>query len=270
MMKAKTSLGENMDTKVRDFYEEALRLWGEDAQIRMCIEEMSELTKELCKFQRYTKIAGQATPEKIEEIKNNIIEEIADVLNCTSQMANIFGKDEVEKVRVEKVERTISKLEDFRKITEIKRTTLLYVVKDGKVLLGKKLRGFGEGKVNGAGGKVQENESLGEAMLRETKEEFGIIPKNYKQVGNILYDEFNGDKKLYFDTAIFVASDYEGEPKTSDEMMPIWYNKNNLPYEDMFGDDIYWLENILNGKRVNARFEFDKDFNIVSKNIYFS
>lgn len=257
-----------MDTKVRDFYEDTVRLWGEDAQIRMCIEEMSELTKELCKFQRYTKIAGQATSEKIEEVKKNIIEEVADVLNCASQMANIFGKDETEKIRVKKVERTIPKLQEFRKISDIKRTTLLYVVCGDKVLLGKKLRGFGKGKFNGAGGKVNENETIEEAMLRETKEEFNIIPTGYKHVGNILYDEFNGDEKIYYDTAIFVATGYEGQLKDSDEMSPMWFDKNNLPYENMFEDDKDWLEDVLNGKRINARFEFDRDFKITGKHIY--
>ena len=33
----------------REFYQRCIDVWGEDAQIKMCIEEMSELTKELCK-----------------------------------------------------------------------------------------------------------------------------------------------------------------------------------------------------------------------------
>ena len=37
------------------FYQECIDVWGEDAQIKMCIEEMSELTKELCKNWRKSK-----------------------------------------------------------------------------------------------------------------------------------------------------------------------------------------------------------------------
>ena len=259
-----------MDKNVRDFFEDAVRLWGEDAQIRMCIEEMSELTKELCKYLRYTKIKGQATPEKIEEVRKNITEETADVLNCTMQMANIFGKEDVERIKLEKIIRSIPKLEDFRKVSEIKRTTLLYIIKDGKVLLGEKLRGFGKGKLNGAGGKVESGETLEEAMLREVKEEFCIVPKNYKQVGNIFYDEYDGEEKLYYDTAIFVASDYDEELAATEEMNPFWVDINNLPFDRMFEDDKFWLKEVLEGRRVNAKFVFDKHFKISEKYIYFN
>ena len=107
------------------------------------------------------------------------------------------------------------------------------IVKDGKVLLGEKLRGFGKGKFNGVGGKVESNETIEEGMLRETKEEFAIVPKNYSYVGNVFYDEFKGDEKIYYDTAIFVATDFEGEPKTTDEMKPVWFDIDKIANSDV-------------------------------------
>lgn len=44
--------------------------------------------------------------------------------------------------------------------------TLLFVLKPGKVLLGYKKRGFGQGRWNGFGGKVQQNETIQEAAVR--------------------------------------------------------------------------------------------------------
>ena len=44
--------------------------------------------------------------------------------------------------------------------------TLVMVVQPGKVLLGMKKRGFGEGKWNGFGGKVQSGETIEEAARR--------------------------------------------------------------------------------------------------------
>lgn len=44
--------------------------------------------------------------------------------------------------------------------------TLLFVLKPGKVLLGMKKRGFGEGRWNGFGGKVQLDETIEEAAKR--------------------------------------------------------------------------------------------------------
>ena len=63
-------------------------------------------------------------------------------------------------------------------------TTLCFLQKDNKLLLGMKKRGFGQGKYNGFGGKLQEGETIIQGVLRELKEECGI------QV-----QEDNGEKK---------------------------------------------------------------------------
>lgn len=85
-------------------YKIFLDKWGYDAQALMCIEEMSELTKALCKYNRYGKEKAPL------EIKENVLEEIADVLNCVEQMKIIFGEEEVEKIRDEKIYRTLNKI----------------------------------------------------------------------------------------------------------------------------------------------------------------
>ena len=94
-----------MEEKNIEFYKRCIDVWGEDAQIKMCIEEMSELTKELCKNWRKS---TQNTPEQIK----NICEEIADVQNMIDQMQLIFGVQEVEKIRKEKIERTQKRLDE--------------------------------------------------------------------------------------------------------------------------------------------------------------
>lgn len=50
---------------------------------------------------------------------------------------------------------------------------LLKDVAENKVLLGYKKRGFGEGKWNGFGGKLEPGETVAEAALREMKEVSG-------------------------------------------------------------------------------------------------
>ncbi len=93
-----------------EFYEETFDKfkdsWGEESEMRMCIEEMSELTKELCKFIRYSKNdKSKENDEKLEQIKKNIIEETADVLICASQIKRIFGDSAVEEVMDYKIQR---------------------------------------------------------------------------------------------------------------------------------------------------------------------
>ncbi|XP_023213973.1 7,8-dihydro-8-oxoguanine triphosphatase-like [Centruroides sculpturatus] len=47
--------------------------------------------------------------------------------------------------------------------------TIVLVRESSRVLLGLKKRGFGEGKWNGFGGKVQEGETIEEAAIRITR-----------------------------------------------------------------------------------------------------
>ena len=92
----------------REFYQRCIDVWGEDAQIKMCIEEMSELIKELCKNWRKS---NENNPEQIE----HICEEIADVQNMVDQMQMIFGEEMVENFRKEKIERTQKRLNEETK-----------------------------------------------------------------------------------------------------------------------------------------------------------
>ena len=90
-----------MTDRFVDVYDEFAQEKGTNSQITMCIEEMSELTKELCKFSRFSD-----NFEKRSEIVNNIKEEIADVLNMVEQLEYIFGAEDIEKIRDEKINRS--------------------------------------------------------------------------------------------------------------------------------------------------------------------
>ena len=93
-------------------YQKFIEAFGEESELRMCIEEMSELTKELCKYMRYkseknAKINenNEKISEKIEKTKQNIVEECADVLICADQIKNIFGASQVEEMMDYKIKR---------------------------------------------------------------------------------------------------------------------------------------------------------------------
>ena len=66
----------------KEIYEKALKTWGTQAQIMMALEEMSELTKELCKHFR-------GRPNGAE-----IIDEVADVTIMMEQLRLIFRINE--------------------------------------------------------------------------------------------------------------------------------------------------------------------------------
>lgn len=146
-------------------------------------------------------------------------------------------------------------------------TTLLLLRKDNEILLAKKKRGFGEGKYNGVGGKLEEGETPEEAMIRETEEEIMITPTKYEKMGVIEFLEYVKGERANVKFHLYVATEWEGNPKESEEMIPKWFSLDNLPYNEMFPDDKYWLPYILEGKKINAFFDFDEEWNLLSYHI---
>lgn len=99
-----------MDDKYKSGYKKLIEAWGEDSQVDMCIEEMSELMKELLKYRRIKNRTNNLNDLKIRHA--NIQEEIADVLNTVEQMSYIFGEEEVNKIRAAKMNRALKQLSD--------------------------------------------------------------------------------------------------------------------------------------------------------------
>ncbi len=135
--------------------------------------------------------------------------------------------------------------------------TLCLLVKDDKILLAMKKRGFGVGKWNGVGGKVQEGETIEAAALRELNEEIGVIagPGQVQGMGSIDFhfkDRPEWDQQMH----IFLIKNWQGEPKESEEMAPKWYPKSEIPFDAMWPDDKHWLPVVLEGKKVEGKFYF--------------
>ncbi len=146
-------------------------------------------------------------------------------------------------------------------------TTLLILRKDNKILLARKKRGFGFGKWNGVGGKVEEKETPEEAMIRETQEEISVTPIEYEKIGIIRFVEYIKEELTTNDMHLYIATKWQGVPKESEEMQPKWFSINNLPWEEMFSDDKYWLPLVLKGKKLDAFFEYDKNWNLQKQEV---
>lgn len=99
----------------REGYQKFLDAWGQEAQERMAIEEMSELTKELCKKIRLMRDDfAENNNEKLQRTIEHVKEEIADVLNMAEQLEIYFGEEEIEKIREEKMKRTLKLLDEVK------------------------------------------------------------------------------------------------------------------------------------------------------------
>jgi 8-oxo-dGTP diphosphatase len=149
----------------------------------------------------------------------------------------------------------------------MKKVTLIFCIKDEQVLLGMKKRGFGSGKWNGYGGKVQAGENPSMAALRELDEESGLVgdEKNLRQVALI---RFYFDKIPVFECYVYLIHTWKNEPVETEEMRPKWYSIANLPWEDMQAADTQWLQLILNGETIEAKVNFNADGTVVKKFSY--
>ncbi|XP_051570043.1 oxidized purine nucleoside triphosphate hydrolase [Myxocyprinus asiaticus] len=132
--------------------------------------------------------------------------------------------------------------------------TLVLIVQPGRVLLGMKKRGFGAGKWNGFGGKVQTGETIEQAARRELLEESGLTVDTLYKIGNIKF-EFIGETEL-LDVHIFRADTYKGEPAESDEMRPQWFDTDKIPFSQMWADDVLWFPLMLQKKKFLGYFKF--------------
>ncbi|MFA5080631.1 MAG: 8-oxo-dGTP diphosphatase [Candidatus Paceibacterota bacterium] len=133
--------------------------------------------------------------------------------------------------------------------------TLCFIKENGKILLGMKKRGFGEGKWNGFGGKVETNESIEECARREFEEECGLCVSKLKEAGVIDFIFLDSKKEL--EVHIFEMENYNGELIETEEMFPKWFDCNDIPFEKMWADDPYWFPLFLDDKNFKGKFVFE-------------
>jgi 8-oxo-dGTP pyrophosphatase MutT (NUDIX family) len=151
----------------------------------------------------------------------------------------------------------------------LREVTLCFLVRKDEILLAMKKRGFGKGRWNGVGGKLDADESVEAATIRETLEEIGVTPTKLEKVAELtfLFPTLPADKNFNQFCHVFFAHSWEGEPTESEEMAPAWYPKNALPYANMWPDDELWLEQVLAGKKLVGEFSFGDNDSVLAHNI---
>jgi len=132
--------------------------------------------------------------------------------------------------------------------------TLVFVLRPDQILLIHKRRGLGRGKITGPGGKLEPGETVAEGALRELREEVGLRAVDPERAGE-LYFQFSNDYKLR--VTVFRVSDCKGEPITTDEAVPLWVARDQIPYARMWADDRLWIPLMLANTPFEGRFLFD-------------
>ncbi len=144
--------------------------------------------------------------------------------------------------------------------------TLCLATRDGMVLLGMKKRGFGMGRWNGFGGKVESGETIIDAAKREMLEECGVSIEKMEQVG-IHEFEFDAKRGEILEVHVFRVNSFSGVPEETEEMKPEWFAFADIPYKHMWPDDIHWLPLFLEGKKFRTKFLFGEGDVVLEQNI---
>jgi 8-oxo-dGTP diphosphatase/2-hydroxy-dATP diphosphatase len=142
-----------------------------------------------------------------------------------------------------------------------KQYTLVFVLESSRILLGLKKRGFGSGKWNGFGGKVEPNETIEQAAKRELLEESHLTANGLDKIGVITF-EFMGNPVL-MEVHVFTVNAFEGQPLESEEMRPQWFDRDSIPFSNMWRDDHIWFPLMFEGRRFSGYFVFKGEEEIV-------
>jgi 8-oxo-dGTP diphosphatase len=136
------------------------------------------------------------------------------------------------------------------------RATLLFVIRDGEVLLIRKKTGLGAGKINGPGGRIDPGESDEAGAVREVEEELLVTPTGVRKAGELFF-QFTDGYALH--GAVYTATGFTGTPTETREAAPLWCPVDAIPYDDMWADDRLWFPLMLAGKGFTGWFVFEGD-----------
>ena len=132
--------------------------------------------------------------------------------------------------------------------------TLMFIVRDGQVLLIEKKRGLGAGKINGPGGKIEPGETPLQAVIRETQEELCITPHTPRKLAELWFAMSDCPDILCH---VFRSENFTGTPTETDEATPLWSALDAIPYHRMWEDDRHWLPLLLDETPFRGRFVFE-------------
>lgn len=143
----------------------------------------------------------------------------------------------------------------------MKMTTLCYIEKEGKYLMlhrVKKPHDINAGKWIGVGGHVENGETPEECLLREVKEETGLVLTAYRLRGLVTFLSDACEPELM---CVFTADAFDGELIECDEGELAWVEKSDVLALPTWEGDRVFLERLLSGDErffsIKLRYEGD-------------
>ena len=151
----------------------------------------------------------------------------------------------------------------------MKNVTLCYIEENGKYLMlhrTKKQNDINKDKWIGVGGKFEDKESPEECVIREVKEETGLILKSLKLRSIVTYVSNEWETEYMY---VFTADKFEGEIKECNEGDLEWVDEDKILDLKTWEGDRIFLERILKKDFpfFTARLEYNGD-KLVKSEVY--
>lgn len=141
--------------------------------------------------------------------------------------------------------------------------TLCLLRKGNDLLMGMKKLRLGAGYYNGFGGKLDAGETLEECIVREVKEESDLELLEFEKRGVMSFelDEYINEVHIY------EGLSWSGEAVESDEMTPVWFKIDNLPYDKMWESDKLWHPYFFDRVYFEGWLIFDKNHKVLDHEV---
>ncbi len=146
--------------------------------------------------------------------------------------------------------------QDVATLTFVFRPEVPVAQQTDEILLIRKLRGLGAGKVNGPGGRLEGDETLIQCAVREVQEELGVTPLDPVERGRLDFQFADG---YSLRCHVFSTRRFHGSAVATEEAIPLWTRVDRIPFDQMWADDILWFPHLLAQRPFVGQFIFDND-----------
>lgn len=138
---------------------------------------------------------------------------------------------------------------------------ICHIINGDSILLKKATRGVSKGKWNAPGGKIDDGETPEESVKREALEETGLAVSSLLYHGKLTFHIKGKDEVI--NDYIFSTKTFTGKLTPSEEGELRWFDKEDIPYDQMWPDDLVWLNLMFAGKKFDGDFYFNEDYSIM-------
>lgn len=150
----------------------------------------------------------------------------------------------------------------------LRQYTEVFLIDTDNIMLGLKKTGLGAGNIIGIGGKVEPNETLEQAAIREVQEEVEITIENLEYSGNVIfYFPHIKDESWNISVHIYTSKKWSGTPKETIEISPFWFHKTSIPYEKMWDDARLWVPQVIANKKIFGEFLYAENMQVADYNV---